>query len=251
MKSSKQEYQKKSQLAQWLPYIFFMIVVIAILQGILLLRDEKHFPFRHVTIKVDQTHIAPLLIQQIVSTHLHGSFFSLDVNELEQALLAIPWVHDVSFSRIWPDRLLVSLHEQQAVARFGAFGLVNSAGELFTPPVATLPNNLPQLDGPMNSQRDLLMVWQRYSRLLSPLGLKITALRLDDRLSLQLTLNNHMIVLLGRTMMDERLTQFLAWYPRVIGAREMEVETIDLRYPNGIAVQWKMKPNQDANSNSK
>ena len=75
-------------------------------------------------------------------------FFNLDVDAVRIALLAEPWVNDVTVKRIWPDSIHVTVIEQLPAARWKEKGLLNTAGQYFEPDAASIPSNLPLLSGP-------------------------------------------------------------------------------------------------------
>jgi cell division protein FtsQ len=224
-------------------YLFIIAMVITVIAwGFFILQNPEKFPFRTISVVITKNnHVDPAVIKKVVSQNIHGGFFSLRVNQLRQALLQIPWIYDVSLRRVWPDQLIIDVQEQQAVARWGNDTLLNVHGELFKPSLNSIPNNLPLLTGPTDSQQEMLQTWQQLDQMLSPLSLRITAISLNPRHAWQLTINGHMQVMLGREAIQQRMTHFVDLYPKVIANRQDEVERIDLRYPNGVAIQWKAK----------
>ena len=78
----------------------------------LLVQFAKHqhwFNFRRIHVVMQAQHLTGDQVTQIVTSHLQGGFFSLNVAELRRALLAEPWVADVAFRRVWPDMLEVDV----------------------------------------------------------------------------------------------------------------------------------------------
>ena len=65
------------------------------------------------------------------------SIFATPLEERRRRLLAMDWVEDASISRIWPDRLVVRIHERTPVAfvyfRAGVL-LIDANGVLLEPP---------------------------------------------------------------------------------------------------------------------
>lgn len=215
-------------------------LIAAIGWTIFVLKNPEKFPLRVIKINVvNQNHLNPIVIKNVVSNNIHGSFFSFQAPQLRDALLALPWIHDVSFRRIWPDQLIINVQEQQAVARWDNNALLNAQGEIFQPPQNSFPLNLPLLSGPTTSEQEVWQCWQQLSQILSPLGVHITALSLSPRHSWELILNGQMQVVLGRESIDQRINHFIEIYPKVIKDRQSDVERVDLRYPNGVAIRWK------------
>ena len=46
--------------------------------------------------------------------------------------------------------------------------------------------------------------------------------------------------MLGREQGMQRIQRFVAFYPALLAARADNVRAVDLRYPNGIVLRWRM-----------
>lgn len=201
--------------------------------------DINSFPFRHVKIVTDQHHVPIHQIETIIIKNLKGGFFSLKESELKNSLTTLPWVDAVSIRRVWPDTLVVSLSEQKALARWNNEAVFNRNGIVFTPPIKTIPNNLPSLIGPADSQEEVFNQFIILQKQLSTLHLGISNLTLNDRHSWLMVLSNGIKVIIGDTDVDNRITKFLEFYPQLIKNKSSEIKYVDLRYSNGMAVKWK------------
>lgn len=200
--------------------------------------EPTAFPIKEVTIQGQLTHVSAADIQKIMQTRLSGGFFSLDVSAAKQAILAMPWVDDVSFRRVWPDKLVVKLKEQQAIARFGKNGVLNPDGMVFYPDINTLPQNLPDLEGPVDQAKDLFGFYLTANALVKLLGLQVVAIHVNGEQSWNLWLSNQVRVTLGHHDALARLKRFVAIYPKITALNQNQMVSVDLRYPNGIAVQY-------------
>ena len=68
---------------------------------------------------------------------------------------------------------------------------------------------------------------------------KITYLKFDARHALELKLDNGLKVVLGRDNTVLRLKRLTRIYNKVLLARINDIEVVDLRYTNGMAIGWK------------
>jgi len=149
--------------------------------------------------------------------------------------------------RRWPDAIVVGVVEQQAAARWGDDGLLNTRGELFVSGARYLPPELPRLDGPPGTEA---VVAQRYlavqGRLLDQ-GLRLSALRLDPRGAWEMELTNGVTVRLGRNQVDQRTDRFIRVAAQVIAGRAADIGYVDMRYSNGFSIGWRdgAGPEQD------
>src|SRR5258708_6607593 len=128
--------------------------------------------------------------------------------------------------------------EQTAAARWGESGLLNTRGELFVRSATHVPTELPHLSGPEGTETQ---VAQRYlsaqGRMLEA-GMRIAALRLDERGAWEMDLDSGVTVRLGRREVDERLDRFIRTASQVIAHRLNDITYVDMRYSNGFAIGW-------------
>ncbi len=147
---------------------------------------------------------------------------------------ALPWVERASVSRHWPDALQISVTEQQAVARWKDHALVSGSGELFEVAGTAGMQGLTRLDGPEGRELEVFERWQRMRASLATQGLEIRSVALDPRGAWRLELASGLELLLGREDVSTRLERFLSVRSDL---REMNrIASIDLRYPNGLAL---------------
>jgi cell division protein FtsQ len=70
-------------------------------------------------------------------------------------------------------------------------------------------------------------------------GLRIAAVRLDERGAWELDLDSGVTVRLGRRDVDERIDRFIRTTSQVIAHRMSEISYVDMRYSNGFAIGWR------------
>ena len=196
-------------------------------------------PVRSIVIEGPFQRVAAVEIEQAARGTLRGGFVSANLDRLRDAVEALAWVDRARVQRLWPDRIQVEVVEQQAAARWGEDGLLNTRGELFATGVRHVPPELPRLDGPEGSE---WQVAQRYLAIQGRLveqGLRVTALRLDQRGAWELDLTNGVTVRLGRRQVDERMDRLVRVTAPVIVGRAAEIVYVDMRYSNGVAIGWR------------
>ena len=206
------------------------------LAGAAKLRDPRTLPIRSVKVEGEFHHLSRERLVEAATPHVHGGFFSVDLNAVEQALEALPWVHSASLRRRWPDTLVVRVNEQVPVARWGEYALLNRYGDLFRPPGEELPSDLPVLSGPRGKQRELIERYLAISERLRPIGLVPSALTQDERRAWHLELVGGVRIDLGRAEQERRLSRLIAVYRQTLSREWETVRSVDLRYPNGLAV---------------
>lgn len=212
------------------------ILVIGILSaGIVKLSDPGFLPVQKI--RVQGTFIN--LTEDMLLTRagdIHGGYFSVDVRAVQQKIESLPWVDKAYVRRMWPDTLMVSVTEQQAVAQWNDNELLNPRGELFGPAKTTFPPGLPRLIGPPGTQQQLLEHYKNMRAILAEMPASIQQLEMDARRSLTLHLANGMTLLLGRKLYYQRLQRFLQVYKKVLVTVGDSIRRVDMRYTNGFTV---------------
>lgn len=145
----------------------------------------------------------------------------------------------MSLKRQWPDTIIIEFEEQQPVARWGSDELLNNKGERFKPSKPLSDNSLVYLYGPDGQESKVIATYQNIQAQLKRLNLNITSIQMDARHSWTLTLNNQLQILLGTSNIEQRLNNFIDYYPLKIAAQIREIKSVDLRYNNGFAIKWK------------
>lgn len=204
-----------------------------------LLKNPNFMPIKTVKIDASYQHLNPQNLQDIIAPYVSTGLFSVDVENLKRQLLQQPWIYNVLIRRVWPDELEIQIDEQQTVAIWNKTELVNVEGDVFIPPIKTFPQGLPLFQGPDGQQQIVLQQYQQFSGILAPLHLTINEIHLNPRHSWQLKLNDGTTLLLGRGDVIPRLNRFVAIYPKIFTDPHQQAQKVDLRYSNGLAVEWK------------
>lgn len=217
-----------------------VLLMIVVLWCWMWVQKPTSFPIKKMHIQGQLIHETPAQIQTIAQSRMIGGFFSLNLTDLKQAILALPWIQSVSFRRIWPDALMVHIVEQKSVARFGKHGVLNADGNIFYPDAKTIPANLPQLNGTDDQSKVLLNFYRSTDLFANLLDLTVINVSENAEQSWQLTLSNQVVVMLGHDNPLDRFKRFIVVYPKIVKLSTHSMVSADLRYPNGIAVQYSM-----------
>jgi cell division protein FtsQ len=219
---------------------FLPVVVIGIvfLQLINKTNFSALFPVKNVRI-YGIRHIDHEEVQSLIMPALDRGFFGVDVDFIRDRLQQLSWVGNIFIRRHWPDRIEVAIVEKEAVAKWNHVGLLSSAGDIFTPSKESYPKDIPDFLAPEGTQVQILQYYQAINRILLPLHAKISYLELTPYATWKVRMNNGLLLLVGNRQLLTELNHFVKVYPKIIGAREHDVESVDLRYSNGVAIRWK------------
>lgn len=207
--------------------------------GIWVLAQPGTLPIRSVKVEGEFRYLKQQDIYKALGGLASGGFFNVDVRAVKEAAESLPWVDSASVRRTWPDTLRLEITEQVPLAKWGENKIVNVRGELFQPPSKGLPENLPKFVGPPGTGQKVAENFQSLSIKMKKIDLQISELKLTERRSWHLRLVNGLHLLLGKGINDERLERFISAYPKLLGEKNVQVDSVDLRYTNGFAVRWK------------
>jgi len=238
-KTEKREWQWPTFVAEWRRYARRAALMVLAGGALAALGWALDRPVQVISMDGSFQRVSPGQIEQALAPYAHTGFMSADLDQIQCAVEALPWVMHARIQRRWPNSLHVTVIEQTAAARWGESGLLNTRGELFIKAAAHVPAELPRLSGPEGTE---LQVAQRYmsvqGRMLEA-GMRIAALRLDERGAWEMDLDSGATVRLGRRDVDQRIARFIRTASQVIAHRLNDIAYVDMRYSNGFAIGWR------------
>lgn len=229
--------------------VMVLLTLFLVIFGWQKLHDPNFMPLRHVQIQAPYLKLKQETLRQALAPMLQGNFLSIDIEGIKAQLTAIPWIATVNIQRQWPDTLQINVTEHQAIARWNEKGLLSAAGAIFYPEAISFPKQLPQFKGPDTQSAIVLSFYQELSPVLKTIKHSIAAVELSSRRAWEFELDNHVRVLLGRENLTVRVKRFLTIYQHVPKERQASVGYVDMRYPNGGAVQWRAADKTEAKLN--
>lgn len=188
--------------------------------------------------------VNPATVRSIALPRIRGNFFTANLDSVRLAFEAVPWVRRAAVRREWPNRLIVSLEEHRPLATWGDDGrLVSVKGDVFIANLdeAEEDGELPELGGPNGSEKEVVARFKDMQAWFSELKLQPDRVQLSARYAWTLHFTNGLRVELGReqdkTTLRERTQRLIAIYPQLHERLADRIESVDMRYPNGLAVK--------------
>jgi cell division protein FtsQ len=218
---------------------FAALTLYGAFKGIQLALDQ---PVRELVVEGTFQRVTAIQVEAVIADGLTAGFMTVNLSQLRERVQQLDWVDRVNVSRRWPDKLIVRVTEHQAAARWGASGLLNVRGELFTERAKHSFAELPSLAGPPGTERDVARRYLAVRGKLADAGLTLESLELDERGAWLLTLGGGQEIRLGRRDIDERLYRFFKFVAPALAGDLKRVAYVDLRYTSGFAVGWREGP---------
>lgn len=235
--------ENPSPRRHWMMLATFASLVLLLSGGLAagyhLLLQPGRLPLRVIEIQGEFQQLDREAIQNTVVGAIDGGFFSCDMSKLRTAVLAMPWVDDVSVRRSWPDRLRMVVTEEVPLARWGEEALINVRGGVFRPASIEPFVELVRLSGPTGSEQRVVAFYQRAVASARRRGMQLNEVELDQRRHWWLRFDDDLTVSLGREAVEHRLAQFFRVYPSLVTESTRRPERIDMRYAHGFAVRWR------------
>lgn len=226
--------------------IYAAVALACAASGVWWVSQRPMFTLRSVTVetmdKTDLRHVNHLTLQAGAAGRIQGNFFTANLDSVRLAFEAVPWVRRAAVRREWPDQLVVALEEHEALGTWGEDGrLLSTKGDVFTANLAEAEDDheLPAFSGPDGSEKEVLTRFGELKAWFAPVQLAPDALDLSSRYAWTVRLDNGMSVELGReqtrSTLKERVDRLVGIWPQLAG-RVQNIETIDMRYQNGLAL---------------
>jgi cell division protein FtsQ len=198
--------------------------------------NPTNLPLERVVLQAPYQHVSKKILDERIAPYLKKSFVTLDAVRLQRELRQLPWVKKIQVRRVWPDTLVVTVVEQQALARWGNKGVLNVDGEIFRADAATIPAGLPEFTGPADMAKSMVAHYREFQSTLDKEKLKITALRVNPRHAWELQLEGGTVIKLGQGQHQDRLALVVKTWSSLTKEGTKTPNTVDARYTNGIAV---------------
>ena len=228
------------RIRRWLSVVAALVVLVAVGERVAGYVDATlSRPVAQVAVKGQFQFVPRERVEALVQPYIDNSFLRLDLERIKQVLEQEPWIDRAALGRRWPDQLTITVVEQQPIARWGDGGFLNQRGELVAAQDNGKLQSLPVLHAQAGREVELLAQYQDLSVLLRSRQLQLAELACDEKRAWTLMLSNGLKVVVGRDQVMEKMRRFLRIYDAVLAEELARVESVDVRYNNGVAVRWR------------
>jgi cell division protein FtsQ len=224
-----------------------LVVLACIASGVWWVSQRPMFNLRTVRVEsmydMELKRVNELTLRAGVVGKIKGNFFTANLEQVRTAFESVPWVRRATVRREWPDQLIVAIEEHEPLGTWGADGrLLSVKGDVFTANLAEADEDqvLPEFDGPEGSEKEVLARFAELRAWFAPVKLAPQALSLSSRYAWTVKLDNGTSVALGREQdrdtLRTRVQRLVGIYPQLVERLQQGIDTIDMRYPNGLAL---------------
>lgn len=219
--------------------LLMVTVFVAAIFGADFIYKQIDTPLSKIMVGGNFNHLEEQELAELVNMEIDGGFLSMNLNQLRQELQSHPWIHQVSVRREWPSTLKVEVIEEVPIARWGKKGFLNRLGDQLSLPENSNLKSLPVLEADFGSSQDMIAQYLLLAELLAPTDLRLTELQRDAVGAWQIETAAGVRIVLGRDQIIEKIRRLIVVWGSGLDVQLNNIATIDLRYPNGLAVSWR------------
>jgi len=219
--------------------LLMVTVFVAAIFGADFIYKQIDTPLSKIIVGGNFNHLEEQELAELVNMEIDGGFLSMNLNQLRQELQSHPWIHQVSVRREWPSTLKVEVIEEVPIARWGKKGFLNRLGDQLSLPENSNLKSLPVLEADFGSSQDMIAQYLLLAELLAPTDLRLTELQRDAVGAWQIETASGVRIVLGRDQIIEKIRRLIVVWGSGLDVQLNNIATIDLRYPNGLAVSWR------------
>ena len=167
------------------------------------------------------------------------NYFTSDLEKIRDQALQLSWVDRVVVSRAWPNTIRVRVMPRHAIARWGTGRLLSDSGEVYTEVQVKDHTKLPILHGPLSQSKMMMRRYNEINQLFLPADLRLKDLYLTERMTWFMQFDSGLRVIVDQDQTMSKLQRLSYLAETDLKPVWSKISAIDLRYRNGISIQWK------------
>ena len=197
-----------------------------------------------------------LATQEIEEVRIHGALSEAERNEvgaaasttivagrrtaadIVDAVQDLGWSHSVRVWRRWPNRMHVAVTREPLAARWGDDAYLTTSGEIVDLPDDIAGEGIPTLRTRQASGVEAMRLYGLLRGAAAGADLAIVELAENALGEWSVQLDNDVRVMLGASELSSRFARFLTVWAGELAGGEERVQSVDARYPAGVAVAW-------------
>ena len=191
-----------------------------------------------VLIYGNEDKVSSQAIHRLIDDEIQKGFWAVDLKAVKEKVESHSWVRKAMIKKQWPNKLVIAVDEQVPIARWDNDQLLSTTGDIIYGGSLIGYLHLPrfiadkkQLDVVITNFNDLQIALRKNQ-------LAVTTLSLTPAGQWSFELNDDLLVKAGDEINTLKINRLINVIEQELLADIERVEVIDLRYPNGLSVQW-------------
>jgi len=221
------------------------VLSLCVVGWIIFAKSPSFWPVKQITTIGKLEHVSQQQLLEILEIEISRGMLTIDLQNIRQKTLQLPWVKSVDVRKDWPDTLTFFLEEFQPIALINEHyltergSLIERGTYVYNQPILTLAIENKNFD----KEIDLVALVKSIGDLQKKLEdhqLIIEKMTISESNSWLISIENKFVIKAGRRHQVKRIESFLDVYPDLQSKNKLE--SIDLRYSNGLAVKLLEEP---------
>ncbi|WP_445116858.1 cell division protein FtsQ/DivIB [Acinetobacter sp. WZC-1] len=170
---------------------------------------------------------------------IKDNYFTSDLEKIRDQALQVSWVDHVVVSRAWPSSIRVRVMPRHAIARWGTGRLLSDSGDVYTEVAIRDHSKLPLLHGPLSQSKVMMRRYNEINQLFYPANMRLKELYLTERMTWFMQFDSGLRIIVDQDQTMSKLQRLSHLAQTDLKPVWPQIAAIDLRYRNGLSVQWK------------
>ena len=225
------------------PKMMYLLLILLMLFGIVMAVNTLYqAPPAKITIDPKGLSSAQYkILNDTMQAQKVGSFFTTDLPVLQNTVLQMPWVEDVSIQRDWNRGIVISALPRQPVAKFGSERLIDANGQAYIPADSRslYQPDFANLQGDSSQSALIMQMTQQVNTWYAPVGIEVQDVFLSPRMTWLFRFNNGMRIIVDNENTYQKLYGVSQLLDNQLANKREQIQSLDLRYKNGFAITWK------------
>ena len=208
-----------------------------------------------VVVSGDMKRLDQSTLSKAVYENLRGGLLTLDIEYLRSEISKIAWVESVELVKHFPSTLAVHIVEEQAIAGWNDQGYISNTGEFIDSVLYEDLSDLPLLSSslkgidPQLGAKKSIEIFHMLNSTALMYGQLVQELRQSASGGWTMIWDNGLSVDLGRVDHLNRTRHAMAAWQRLPEDVKSNIDRIDARYDNGVAIRSRSGLSMTSNSN--
>ena len=229
-----------SRWMDWSSWVVLALALLLCLAGVVaFIQNVQQAPIAQIRIEGALNPTEQSVLQQSLQPLVKDGYFTADLTKIRDGALKQSWVDRVTVSRHWPHGIVVRVIPRHPIARWGSGRLLSDQADVFSEARPIDRRELPLLHGPMSQSHAMMQQYYQINQWFAPLGLKLRELHLTDRMTWFMTFDSGLRVIVDQEQTQAKLQRLIVLAQHGLQDAWLQIAAIDLRYRNGMALQWK------------
>lgn len=170
------------------------------------------FKIDRIIIDGNMRHITSNELENIARNKLHGTFFTLNIAELQDKFEELAWVKHVSVQRVFPNTVVVKLQEYEPVATVDGIGILSIDGEVFN---AIDQESLPVFLVKLNNVQEAYQIYSKIESVVKKHTDDILSLKMDNPRVIEIKTKNNLSIVFCQPDLDDKIKNLDGYWDKL------------------------------------